>query len=108
MTDYCAAIAALMAESRKIPSPTTVIDHGERRRNEAMRADLHRQQQDLREQAAKAFAALNGWRTGKSFAMGTLIKGSVHDRYAVEYDSAYDLPGAYDTVLCDHPLYFRG
>ena len=79
MTDYCAAIAALFAEHRKIPRITSDTDRRERWRIKAMNADIHRQEQELQEQAAKAFAAFNGWRhTERIFSIKTLVRGGTH------------------------------
>src|SRR5262245_43018595 len=58
--NYCNAIATLFAEHRKLPRITADTDRSERWRIEAMHADVHRRGQALQEQAAKAFAALNG------------------------------------------------
>jgi hypothetical protein len=57
-TDYCTAIAALIAEAHKIPSNKAILANLHRQQ----RANLHRQQRELQEQAAKEFAVLNGWR----------------------------------------------
>jgi hypothetical protein len=56
MTNYCAAIAALFAEGYKVPRATADTDRNERRRIEAMHADIHRQMRNLQQQAAGAFA----------------------------------------------------
>jgi hypothetical protein len=54
----------LFAEHRNLPK---------RRRIGAMHA-TYRQQQELKKQAAKAFAAINNWRyTGKNQALGSLV-----------------------------------
>jgi hypothetical protein len=77
--EYCDAIAALFAEQRKIPRITDDTDRSERWRIRAMNADIHRQQEELQERAAKAFAALNGWRhTERHFSIKTLIRGGAH------------------------------
>ena len=57
MINYCAAIAALFVEGYKVPRATADTDRSERRRIEAMHADIHRQMEDLQKQAAKEFAA---------------------------------------------------
>jgi hypothetical protein len=93
-----------MVESRKIPSPTGVILRSERQRNELTRADLHRRQRELQEQAAREFATLNSWRfTERMFDIKTLVRGGAHTAW--ERD---EIPGRLDPHdLLDHPIYFR-
>jgi hypothetical protein len=100
--NYCAAIAALFAEHRKIPTVTAGVDRKECLRIYAMQANIRRQQRELQEQAAKEFAALNGWRHSKRvFSIKTLARGGTHaargeDRYTLDPHS-----------LLDHSVYFR-
>ena len=61
-TDYCNAIAALLAEQHKIPRLTVGMTDRERGRINILRKALHRQMEGLQQQAAKEFATLNGWR----------------------------------------------
>jgi hypothetical protein len=102
MTDYCNVIAVLLAESRNLPRVTENTDPSERRHIDRLRADIHRQQRDLRRQAAKEFAALNGWRFSKQiFSIKTLTRGGTHAAQG-EY------PGeVYPLDLLDHAVYFR-
>ena len=101
-TDYCNAIAALLAEQHKIPRLTVGMTDRERGRINILRKVLHRQMEGLQEQAAKEFAALNGWRhTERMFSTKTLARGGTHA-------APGEIPGYLDPhELLDHCLYFR-
>ena len=102
MTNYCAAIAALFAEHRRIPRITADTDRREQWRIKAMNADIHRQERDLQTQAAKEFAALNGWRhTERGFAINTLARGGTHETREEWLWRSNPL------CLLDHGVYFR-
>jgi hypothetical protein len=102
MTAYCIAIAALFAEGYKVPRATADTDRSERRRIEAMHADIHRQMRELQQQAAGAFAELNGWLlTERIFSIKTLIRGGTHAARG-EWPIYLD-----PHCLLDHGVYFR-
>jgi hypothetical protein len=102
MTDYCSAIAAVMTESRKIPSPTAGMDDRECGRISIQRKILHRQVKELQTQAAKEFAVLNGWRySERGFATKTLARGGTHETREEWLWRSNPL------YLLDHGIYFR-
>jgi hypothetical protein len=100
MTDYCTAIAALLAESRNLPREAA--DRSERLRIHVTRTSLYRQLRELRQRAAKEFAALNGWRfTDRSFSIKTLARGGTHAAQG-------EIPGQINPLdLLDHRVCFR-
>ena len=101
-TDYCNAIAALLAEQHKIPRLTVGMTDRERGRINILRKALHRQMEGLQQQAAKEFATLNGWRlTSRIFSTKTLARSGTH---AAPGEIPWEL---YPPQLLDHPVYFR-
>ena len=101
-TDYCNAIAALLAEQHKIPRLTVGMTDRERGRINILRKVLHRQMEGLQQQAAKEFATLNGWRhSERLFSIKTLSRGGIH---AAPGEIPREL---YPPQLLDHPVYFR-
>ena len=102
-TDYCNAIAALLAEQHKIPRLTVGMTDRERGRINILRKALHRQMEGLQQQAAKEFATFNGWRhTDRMFSIKTLARGGTH---AAPGEIPWEL---YPPQLLDHPRLFSG
>jgi hypothetical protein len=62
---------------------------------------LHLGQEELQRSAAKAFAALNGWRwSDRQFSVKTLARGGAYD-HGYYYDALF----VHD--FFDHPVFFR-
>jgi hypothetical protein len=101
--NYCNEIANLQGA-------TTELDAAAEAREQAIGRDpeyrllrirakqMAAREDELQRQAAKEFAALNGWRfTERGFSPETLARGGTHSA----------LNWGYDLELFDHPVFFR-
>src|SRR5215831_16398195 len=112
--NYSAEIRSLMAEEHKLHDAAEARKQASGRDPEYLLLRIERDQiayqgDELRRQAAEAFAALNGWQQSRSrFRVKTLVRGGVHDGYA---RSAYDDDAIVDPIsiinLFDHAVFFR-
>jgi hypothetical protein len=104
--DYCREIRARMSEGwrlhRQAEEHKTVRGRDvEWRRLQSQIHLLHLELERLQLNAAKAFAALNGWRwTEREFLVKTLARGGAHD-HGYYYDALF----VHD--FFDHPVFFR-
>jgi len=95
MTNYCAAIDALLTKQNKIGPAKAGADRADIWR---IMAKFSHELQELRKQAAEKFAALNGWRfTEQDFLVEALIRGS-------EFEQWSTLPRY---PVFDHDVFFR-
>src|SRR5215831_10726745 len=111
--NYSAEIRSLMAEEHKLHDAAEARKQASGRDPEYLLLRIESDQiayqgDELRRQAAEAFAALNGWRRSRSrFWVKTLLRAGVHDGYG---QSAYN-DAAIDPIsiskLFDHALFFR-
>jgi hypothetical protein len=103
MTDYVLEIHRCLTEAHAIPYYDGTKE--DRRRHDA----LYRRAHDLKEQAAQAFADLNGWSWGKPqkrpyFEIEVLVRGGVHDPHRW---IPYSIRQQGTHIIFDHVVYFR-
>jgi hypothetical protein len=98
---YCTEIAATMQALHALDARIRAGEGEKTLRPE--RATLERRETELRDEAAKAFAKLNGWKHSDTpFAPTMLARGSTQYKRC-----EYGCNGGREHDLFDHPLYFR-